>query len=213
MKLFTRKNALLLTAVIILLAAACAFALSREQKALFVSEPALAPSDERDFMSVSVEATGDLRTVKGSMCLTATNRTGEDLSEIVLRAYPNAIQQGSVTLYGAAVNGESVPVGMDSGDPSVWRIQTPWRAGETLEISWQAALIVPRGESVIGRTDESALLIGALPLPAVWENGAWRTDEYDELAETSYGQAVDIQMALTVPKTVLAAFGGAWIDE
>ena len=213
MKLFTRKNALLLTAVIILLAAACAFALSREQKALFVSEPALAPSDERDFMSVSVEATGDLRTVKGSMCLTVTNRTGEDLSEIVLRAYPNAIQQGSVTLYGATVNGESVPVGMDSGDPSVWRIQTPWRAGETLEISWQAALIVPRGESVIGRTDESALLIGALPLPAVWENGAWRTDEYDELAETSYGQAVDIQMALTVPKTVLAAFGGAWIDE
>lgn len=213
MKLFTRKNVLLLTAVIILLAAACAFALSREQKTLFVSEPALAPSDERDFMSVSVEATGDLRTVKGSMCLTATNRTGEDLSEIVLRAYPNAIQQGSVTLYGATVNGESVPVGMDSGDPSVWRIQTPWRAGETLEISWQAALIVPRGESVIGRTDESALLIGALPLPAVWENGAWHTDEYDELAETSYGQAVDIQMALTVPKTVLAAFGGAWIDE
>lgn len=50
---------------------------------------------------------------------------------------------------------------------------------------------------------------GALPLPAVWENGAWRTDEYDELAETSYGQAVDIQMALTVPKTVLAAFGQA----
>ena len=130
-----------------------------------------------------------------------------------IRDSPNAIQQGSVTLYGATVNGESVPVGMDSGDPSVWRIQTPWRAGETLEISWQAALIVPRGESVIGRTDESALLIGALPLPAVWENGAWRTDEYDELAETSYGQAVDIQMALTVPKTVLAAFGGAWIDE
>lgn len=63
-------------------------------------------------MSVSVEATGDLRTVKGSMCLTATNRTGEDLSEIVLRAYPNAIQQGSVTLYGATVNGESVPVGV-----------------------------------------------------------------------------------------------------
>ena len=92
MKLFTRKNALLLTAVIILLAAACAFALSRKQKPLFVSEPALAPSDERDFMSVSVEATGDLRTVKGSMCLTVTNRTGEDISEIVLRAYPNAIQ-------------------------------------------------------------------------------------------------------------------------
>lgn len=213
MKLFSRKNALLLAALIILLAAACAFALGREQKPVMLNEPALAPSAERDFMSVSVEATEDLRTVKGDMYLTATNRTGEDLSEIVLRAYPNAIQQGSMTLSGATVNGESAAIGMDSGDPSVWRIQTPWRAGETLEISWRVALIVPRGESVIGRTDDSALLIGALPTLAMWENGAWRTDEYDELAETSYGQAADIQLALTVPKGVQAAFGGAWVGE
>ena len=213
MKLFSRKNALLLTALLILLAAGCAFALSREPKAVMLNEPALAPSAERDFMSVSAEVTEDLRTVKGDMYLTATNRTGGDLSEIVLRAYPNAIQQGSMTLSGATVNGESVAIGMDSGDPSVWRIQTPWRAGETLEISWHVSLIVPRGESVIGRTDESALLIGALPMPAMWENGAWRTDEYDELAETSYGQAADIRLALTVPKGVLAAFGGAWIGE
>ena len=213
MKLFSRKNALLLTALLILLAAGCAFALSRVPKAVMMNEPALAPSAEWDFMSVSAKVTEDLRTVKGDMYLTATNSTGGDLSEIVLRAYPNAIQQGSMTLSGATVNGESAAIGMDSGDPSVWRIQTPWRAGETLEISWHVSLIVPRGESVIGRTDESALLIGALPMPAMWENGAWRTDEYDELAETSYGQAADIQLALTVPKSVLAAFGGAWVGE
>mgnify|MGYP000190467001 CR=1 FL=1 len=146
MKLFTRKNALLLTAVIILLAAACAFALSREQKPLFVSEPALAPSDERDFMSVSAKVTEDLRTIKGEMRLTATNRTGGDLSEIVLRAYANAIQPGSVTLSDAKVNGERVPVSADSDDPSVWRIETPWRAGETAEVCWRECGIEPRGE-------------------------------------------------------------------
>ncbi len=213
MKLFSRRNTLLLAALLILLAGACAFALSRTQKTMLAAEAPFAPSAERDYVTVSAEVTEDLRTVKGDMYLTATNRTGEDLSEIVLRAYPNAIQQGSVTLSGATVNGESVPIGMDSGDTSVWRIQTPWRAGETLEISWHVALIVPRAEGVIGRTDESALLIGALPLPAMRENGAWRTDVYDELAETSYGQAMDIRLALTVPKTVQAAFGGAWTDE
>ena len=36
-------------------------------------------------MTVSLEATEDLRTIKGEMRLTATNRTGGDLSEIVLR--------------------------------------------------------------------------------------------------------------------------------
>ena len=213
MKLFSRKNALLLAALLIVLAAACAFALSRTEKVIFSDEPPLETSAERDALSVSVEVTEDLRTVKGDMRLTATNRTGGDLSEIVLRAYPNAIQQGSMTLSGAAVNGESVSIGMDSGDPSVWRIQTPWRAGETLEISWHVALIVPRGESAIGRTDESALLLGALPMMAMWENGAWRTDAYDELAGTSYGQATDVQLTLTVPTGVSAAFGGAWIGE
>ena len=213
MKVFSRKNALLLAALLIALAAACAFALSRAQTAVMLEETAFAPDGERDAMAVSLEATEDLRTIKGEMRLTATNRTGGDLSEIVLRAYANAIQPGSVTLSDAKVNGERVPVSADSDDPSVWRIETPWRAGETAEVCWRVSLIVPRGEGEIGRTDDSALLIGALPTPAMWENGAWRTDGYDELAGTSYGQAMDVRMTLTVPNGVQAAFGGAWVGE
>lgn len=213
MKLFTRKNALLLTAVIILLAAACAFALSREPKTLFVSEPALAPSDERDFMSVSVEATGDLAHGEGQHVSDGGQPHGRGsfgdraarVSERDSAGERDALRRDSERRKRARRHGQRRSLRLADSNAVA--------GGETLEISWQAALIVPRGESVIGRTDESALLIGALPLPAVWENGAWRTDEYDELAETSYGQAVDIQMALTVPKTVLAAFGGAWIDE
>ena len=213
MKVFSRKNALLLAALLIALAAACAFALSRAQTAVMLEETAFAPDAERDAMNVSLEATEDLRTIKGEMRLTATNRTGGDLSEIVLRAYANAIQPGSVTLSDAKVNGERASIGADSDDPSVWRIETPWRAGETAEVCWRVSLIVPRGEGEIGRTDESALLIGALPMPAMWENGAWRTDGYDELAGTSYGQAMDVRLTLTVPNGVQAAFGGAWVGE
>ena len=95
MKVFSRKNALLLAALLIALAAACAFALSRAQTAVMLEETAFAPDAERDAMTVSLEATEDLRTIKGEMRLTATNRTGGDLSEIVLRAYANAIQPGS----------------------------------------------------------------------------------------------------------------------
>ena len=213
MKVFSRKNALLLAALLIALAAACAFALSRAQTAVMLKETAFAPDGERDAMTVSLEATEDLRTIKGEMHLTATNRTGGDLSEIVLRAYANAIQPGSVTLSDATVNGERASISADSDDSSVWRIETPWRAGETAEVCWRVSLIVPRGEGEIGRTDESALLIGALPTPAMWENGAWRTDGYDELAGTSYGQAMDVRMTLTVPNGVQAAFGGAWVGE
>ena len=134
MKVFSRKNALLLAALLIALAAGCAFALSREPKAVMMErDRRLRPSAERDFDErQSAKVTEDLRTIKGDMRLTATNRTGGDLSEIVLRAYANAIQPGSVTLSGR--DGERrkrASIGADSDDPSVWRIETPWRAGET----------------------------------------------------------------------------------
>ena len=48
MKVFSRKNALLLAALLIALAAACAFALSRAQTAVMLKETAFAPGGERD---------------------------------------------------------------------------------------------------------------------------------------------------------------------
>ena len=199
MKVFSRKNALLLAALLIALAAACAFALSRAQTAVMLEEKAFAHGGERDAMTVSLEATEDLRTIKGEMCLTATNRTGGDLSEIVLRAYANAIQPGSVTLSDATVNGERASIGADSDDPSVWRIETPWRAGETAEVCWRVSLIVPRGEGEIGRTDDSALLIGALPTPAMWENGAWRTDAYCAVGDPFISDCSNYEVTLVAP--------------
>ena len=65
MKVFSRKNALLLAALLIALAAACAFALSRAQTAVMLEETAFEPDAERDAMTVSLEATEDLRTIKG----------------------------------------------------------------------------------------------------------------------------------------------------
>ena len=78
MKVISRKNALLLAALLIALAAACAFALSRAQTAVMLEETAFAPDGERDAMTVSLKATEDLRTIKGEIRLTATNRTGGD---------------------------------------------------------------------------------------------------------------------------------------
>ena len=205
MKVFSRKNALLLAALLIALAAACAFALSRAQTAVMLEETAFAPDGERDAMTVSLEATEDLRTIKGEMRLTAANRTGGDLSEIVLRAYANAIQPGSVTLSDATVNGERASISADSDDPSVWRIETPWRAGETAEVCWRVSLIVPRGEGEIGRTDESALLIGALPTPAMWENGAWREDAYCAVGDPFVSDCSNYEVTLVAPAGYVCA--------
>ena len=211
--LFSRRNAWMLAAVLVILGVGCAFGLSRGQKTMLAKLPAMQQSAERDGLSVAAQATEDMRTLKGDMYLTTTNRTGEDWTELVFRLYANGIREGIMVVSGVTIDGNAVSFATDADDSSVLRVQHALKSGDMADISLHFALTIPRGESEIARTDDSALLIGALPMPAMWENGAWRTDAYDALAETSYAQPVDIQMALTVPEKVNAAFGGAWTDE
>ena len=211
--LFSRRNARILAVMLIILGIASACWLSRGQKAMTVNLPAMQQSAERDSLSVTAQATEDMRTLKGDMHLTTTNRTGEDWTELVFRLYANGIREGSMVVSGVTIDGNAVSFATDADDSSVLRVQHALKSGDMADVSLHFVLTISRGESEIARTDDSALLIGALPMPAMWENGAWRTDAYDALAETSYAQAVDIQMALTVPEKVKAVFGGAWTDE
>ena len=211
--LFSRRNAWMLAAVLVILGVGCAFGLSRGQKTMLAKLPAMRQNAERDSLSITAQATEDMRTLKGDMQLTTTNRTGGELTELVFRLYANGIREGSMVISEMTIDGKETSFAQDADDPSVLRVPYALKSGDTVDIAFRFALTVPRGESEIARTDDSALLIGALPMPAMWENGAWRTDAYDALAETSYAQPVDIQMALTVPEKVKAAFGGAWTAE
>ncbi len=211
--LFSRRNAWMLAAVLVILGVGCAFGLSRGQKTMLAKLPAMRQNAERDSLLITAQATEDMRTLKGDIHLTTTNRTGGELTELVFRLYANGIREGSMVVSGVTIDGNAVSFATDADDSSVLRVQHALKSGDMADISLHFALTIPRGESEIARTDDSALLIGALPMPAMWENGAWRMDAYDALAETSYAQPVDIQMALTVPEKVNAAFGGAWTAE
>lgn len=211
--LFSRRNAWMLAAVLVILGVGCAFGLSRGQKTMLAKLPAMQQNAERDSLLITAQATEDMRTLKGNMQLTTTNRTGGELTELVFRLYANGVREGSMVISGVTIDGKETSFAPDADDPSVLRVPYALKSGDTVDVAFRFALTVPRGESEIARTDDSALLIGALPMPAMWENGAWRTDAYDALAETSYAQPVDIQMALTVPEKVKAAFGGAWTAE
>ena len=211
--LFSRRNAWMLAAVLVILGVGCAFGLSRGQKTMLAKLPAMQQNAERDSLLITAQATEDMRTLKGDMQLTTTNRTGGELTELVFRLYANGVREGSMVISEMTIDGKETSFAPDADDPSVLRVPYALKSGDTVDVAFRFALTVPRGESEIARTDDSALLIGALPMPAMWENGAWRTDAYDALAETSYAQPVDIQMALTVPEKVKAAFGGAWTAE
>lgn len=74
--LFSRRNAWMLAAVLVILGVGCAFGLNRGQKTMFAKLPAMRQNAERDSLLITAQATEDMRTLKGNMQLTTTNRTG-----------------------------------------------------------------------------------------------------------------------------------------
>ena len=140
------------------------------------------PADGRDFVRAVLDYDAGTRTLRGTQTLTLTNRTGETLEEIVLRAYMNGRDDASVIVSGASIGGEPVSLTQDGDDPTVLRAAYQWAPGETAELSFTLRI-------KHARSDGAALI--QLPAPAMWEDGAWREDAYDALADPSYAAPFD----------------------
>ena len=149
--------------------------------------PELEPCAERDFLRAELTYDEGTRTLRGTGTLTATNRTGQALSEAALRLMMNGRQGTSVSVSGVTVDGEAVPFTQDDEDATVLRAAFDWKSGETVDVAF--TLMIAHEEA------EGAAIV-LLPALAMWENGAWRTDAYDELAEPGYAQAFDFVVLL-----------------
>ena len=142
----------------------------------------IGPADGRDFVRAVLDYDAGTRTLRGTQTMTLTNRTGVLLEEIVLRAYMNGWDGAQVLVSGASVGGEAVSLAQDADDPTVLRAACNWAPGETMELTFTLRI-------KHAKTDGAALI--QLPAPAMWENGAWRDDEYDALADPSYAAPFD----------------------
>ena len=77
----------------------------RDTKRMTAALDPIAPDTARDFMSASLVYDAGTRTFRGTQTLRATNRTGEDLEEIVLRAMMNGVSEDSVSITNVTVDG------------------------------------------------------------------------------------------------------------
>ena len=142
----------------------------------------IGPADGRDFVRAVLDYDAGTRTLRGTQTMTLTNRTGVLLEEIVLRAYMNGWDGAQVLVSGASVGGEAVSLAQDADDPTVLRAACNWAPGETMELTFTLRI-------KHAKADGAALI--QLPGLAMWENGAWREDEYDALADPSYAAPFD----------------------
>lgn len=140
------------------------------------------PADGRDFVCAVLDYDAGTRTLRGTQTMTLTNRTGVLLEEVVLRAYMNGWDGAQVLVSGASVGGEAVSLSEDADDPTVLRAAWCWAPGETVELTFTLRI-------KHAKTNGAALI--QLPALAMWENGAWREDEYDALADPGYAGTFD----------------------
>ena len=198
----TRRAAVCVIVLLAMLMLAALALCLRGTGALTVDASPLAACAERDFMQASLTYDPGTRTLRGRQTLAATNRSDDDRTEAVLRLYMNGEVGASVAVSGVTVDGQSVACAPEADDPTVLRIPLDWAAGQTVEIAF--TVMVKHAQ-----TDAAAVI--TLPALAVYEDGAWRADAYDELADPSYAEAFDYTLSLVCPDTAKAAFGGALI--
>lgn len=139
---------------------------------------------------------------------TIANRTGADLSEIVLRVLANGdeylmLAERAAQIKQVQVGGEDVRFALDQDDPTVLRVQADWKAGETIELFVLSHITV----DLAGFASEITL-----PSLCVYEDGAWRADEWDVLAEATYGPAMDVILRVEYPQEYAIAAGGALVE-
>ncbi len=164
-----------------------------------------------------------------------TNRTGETVEDLVLRTWdgafcdaacsPAAVDQvfdctygkqfnaGGIRLDGAWVDGELADAGFDDNAKTLLRIRTgPVRDAETKKIRVRIGLSVPELAYRYGRVGNIWQLGNILPVPGIWENGAWRTDEYWPVGSLPAGPCVNFDIRLQVPEGY-AVFSSAPLEK
>jgi len=164
------------------------------------------------------------RTLSVRQTLRLMNRTGQDQNAAVLRAWPNAFQtydtspctaeeklteafypdgfsSGYLAMSRVQVNGEVVVYRYTDAAKTVLSVPVPggWAANAEMEIELEYAVKLPHMAYRFGEMNGIYAFGNAFVLPAVWEDGAFRTDEYAAVGDPFLSDCMNIRVTLTAP--------------
>lgn len=149
-----------------------------------------------------------------------TNTTGEELSEIVLRLYPNLNNfGGDATLADVRVNGRSVAPSLDeTRSVAGLRLARALAPSEKAEITFNYNLVVYRGlrrlYNQLSFLDTELAFANALPLLSVYEPDAgWWDGSVYQQGDAVYSETANFDVTLTVPDYVILIASGSKVDE
>jgi aminopeptidase N len=75
-----------------------------------------------------------------------------------------------------------------------------WQPGQWIDISLEYVIQIPDCAFRFGAASGIYTLGNAFPILSVWENGAWRTEEYFPLGDPFYANCANYSVTLAVPR-------------
>ena len=142
-------------------------------------------------------------TISGKLRISYVNASSDVLYALKLHLHANDVSQGCFSLSNVAVNGERVYYVLSGENGGILTVPLPLEIapGESAELFLNFTISVPRTGSRFGLNDTGLMLGNFLPIMAVYENGAWRTDPYTAEGDPFYSETADYRVAITFPKT------------
>ncbi len=141
------------------------------------------------------------------------NDTGDTLYALMLRLWPNAMQNSCLRIQTVTQDGVesqySTTTGA-SGDGSALTIplSRDLKSGESITIGMDYTIDVPEGEGRFGVNELGMNLGNAFPAIAPYEDGAWREDIYETIGDSFFGKAAEYSVVIRCPQTYSVAASG-----
>lgn len=233
MKLAKRYGIWLMIALCAVIGAAFWFGADRPTAAV-PSQELLSASKGLDEIVISARLNAEDRSLSVTQTLHLFNRTGQRQDAAVLRTWPNAFQtmdtspcaaedalydryypegfsSGALVMARAMADGQSVLYRYMDEAKTVLKIPVPggWQEGAAVEIELTYVIQMPQMAYRFGLWDDIWALGNAFAIPAVWENGAFRTDEYAPVGDPFVSDCANYAVTVTVPEGYVCAGSAA----
>ena len=189
-----------------------------------------------DDISISAAFSPDDNSLTATQSMRLQNRSGQALSDVVIRTYANAFSSeeyspaaiedvydrcyyngftpGGITMMKVLADGQSARYSYDDAAKTVLRISLDagWQPGEWVDIVLDYAIKIPYCNYRFGYSSGIYTLGNTFPVLSVWEDGSWRTEEYFPLGDPFYSNCANYSVTIAVPKGYLCA-GSAYAEK
>ena len=224
-----KKRIVVILALGLMIAAIVCLAI-RQPAEITVSPEWLQAAEGLDEITISAKLNAEERSLSVQQTLHLQNRTGQKQDAAVLRTWPNAFQNldtspcaaeegmmaacypagfssGALLMVQAEANGQSVLYRYTDDAKTVLKVPVPggWQDGETIELKLTYTIQMPQMAYRFGVWEEIWAIGNAFAIPAVWEDGAFRTDAYAPVGDPFVSDCANYTVTVTVPKGYVCA--------